>query len=299
MTDNSMTLTDKARRFVFDNTDIRGEAITLNSSLQSALEAHAYPESVSVLLGEMATCALLLSTTLKFEGTMTLQARSEGPVSLLVVECTHNRTFRALARFDDTAALSGDMHELMPKGQLVVTVDPEKGKRYQGIIPMEHETLAGCFETYFQQSEQLPTRLWLSSNGKQAGGLLLQALPPHEEKDDAKREESWNRVTMLANTITAEEQQTLEIEDQLTRLFHEEDVRLFDEEAINFNCTCSRERTGNALFNLERAEVDQILEEEGDIHMDCHFCSRRYTFTQNDVEKLFASHGSNTGQTLH
>ncbi len=300
MTDNSITFEDKAQRFVFDNTDIRGEAITLNESLQTALEAHAYPEAVSKLLGEMATCALLLSTTLKFEGVMTLQARSEGPLRLLVVECTHNRTFRALARFDETAELTGDMHELMPQGQIVVTVDPDKGKRYQGIIPMENDSLAGCFESYFSQSEQLPTRLWLSSNGKQASGLLLQALPAHEEQDAAKREESWNRVTVLANTITEEEQLTLNIETQLARLFHEETVRLFDAETVKFNCSCSRERTAAALFNLKREEVNQILEEEGDINMDCHFCSRRYTFTPADVETLFGGNPEQgSSHTLH
>ena len=304
MTDNSITLEDKAQRFVFDNTDIRGEVITLNESLHSALEAHAYPESVSKLLGEMATCALLLSTTLKFEGVMTLQARSEGPLRLMVVECTHNRTFRALARFDESAILTGDINELMPNGQLVVTIDPDKGKRYQGIIPMEHDSLASCFEAYFNQSEQLPTRLWMSSNGKQASGLLLQALPPHEEKDARQRDESWNRITVLANTITEEEQLTLDIETQLTRLFHEETVRLFDAETIRFDCTCSRERTANALFNLKREEVDQILEEEGDINMDCHFCSSRYTFTPADVDALFGDQpGSKpnqaSGHTLH
>ena len=291
-----MTQSDSAQRFLFENTDIRGERVRLDQSLQETLAPHAYPEAIRTLIGEMAATAVLLSTTLKFEGTLTLQARSNGPVSVVMVECTDKRTFRSIARWDD-AQLSPtdvDLHTLLPNGQLVMTVDPQSGKRYQGVVPLEGDSLAECFSSYFQQSEQLPTRLWLSSNGEKAAGFLLQALPAQMEQDGEARAQSWEHLTVLAETLKEEELLELPTEELLHRLYHEEDIRLFDQEEVKFFCNCSRERTGNALTTVDPEDIREILEEAGQIDMDCQFCNTRYTFSEEDISKLLGS-----GETRH
>ncbi|WP_281648414.1 Hsp33 family molecular chaperone HslO [Parendozoicomonas sp. Alg238-R29] len=291
-----MMQTDSAQRFLFENTDIRGERVQLDQSLQEAFAPHAYPEMIRVLLGELATAAVLLSTTLKFEGKMTLQARSSGPVSLLMIECTDKRSFRGVARWSDEQLSPSDtgLHSLLENGQLVITVDPEKGKRYQGVIPLEGENLAGCLSSYFQQSEQLPTKLWLACDGEKAAGFLLQALPHQKDKDLAARTEHWEHFTVLAETLKDEEMLELSTEEVLHRLYHEEDIRLFDGETIKYHCNCSRERTGSALITVDPADIQEILEEQGQIDMDCQFCNTRYTFTEADIHQLLG-----TGQTHH
>ena len=291
-----MMLTDSTQRFVFENTDIRGERVQLDKSLQEAFAPHAYPEMIRVLLGELATTAVLLSTTLKFEGKMTLQARSTGPISLLMVECTDERTFRGVARWSDEqlSPSNKDLHSLLENGQLVITVDPTQGKRYQGIVPLEGDNLATCFSRYFEQSEQLPTKLWLTCDGEKAAGFLLQALPSQKETDPAARTDRWEHLTVLAETLKDEEMLELPTEDLLHRLYHEEDVRLFDNETVKYHCNCSRERTGSALITVDPADIQEILEEQGQVDMDCQFCNTRYTFTEADISQLIGA-----GETRH
>ncbi len=293
-----MTIPDTAQRFLFENTDIRGERVGLSSSLQAAFEPHAYPLAIRRLLGEIAAAAVLLSTTLKFQGTMSLQARSNGPVSVLMVECTDQRTFRAIARWKEEPADNADLQTLLPDGQLVITVDPVKGKRYQGIVPLENPTLAHCFAQYFQQSEQLPTSVWLASDGNSASGFLLQALPATVEKDEKVREERWSHLTTLAHTLTDEELLSVETETLLHRLFHEEDIRLFDAEPVSYRCTCSRERTATALQTVDRQELEDILAEQGEVNMDCQFCNTRYSFSADEVADLLAP-SQTSPRTLH
>lgn len=280
---------DNAQRFLFDNADIRGEIISLNSSFVDALAAHDYPKNVRELLGELVTAAVLLSSTLKFEGVMGLQAKGDGPLSLLMVECTDQKTFRTLARWEEGADLSGQgLKQLLGKGTLVMTVDPhKKGNRYQGIVPLHHETLSDSLKDYFQQSEQLPTRFWITSNGDQCAGMLLQALPGNVESSDEEREESWSRMVILAETVTDEELLNLDHETVLSRLFHEEDVRLFNKEPVTFNCNCSRPRSARILKGLGRTEMDSIVAEQGEVAMDCQFCNQKYVFTEKDIADIF------------
>lgn len=279
---------DNAQRFLFDNADIRGEIISLNSSFTDALTCHDYPENVRELLGELATAAILLSSTLKFEGILSLQAKGDGPLSLLMVECTDQKTFRALARWEGGVNLSGNgLTALLGKGTLMMTVDPHKGNRYQGVVPLDHESLAESLKDYFKQSEQLPTQFWIASNGDQCAGLLLQALPASVESSKEVREESWSRIAILADTVKDDELLDLDHETVLNRLFHEEDVRLFDEEPVAFSCNCSRPRSAKILHGLGRAELDAIVAENGEVAMDCQFCNQKYVFTEKDVADIF------------
>ncbi len=282
-----MSRTDNAvQRFIFENTDIRGEVVSLNNSYVDALEAHEYPEVVRRILGELVASAVLLSSTLKFEGLLTLQARGDGPLSLLMVECTDQKSFRAVAQFRDDI-VEAPLQTLLGKASLLITVDPVKGKRYQGIVPLEKETLAASLEDYFAQSVQLQTRLWLACDGQSSSGLLLQALPASAELSADARFESWNRMTALAETVQSSELLDLDHETLLVRLFHEETVRIFEKEPVHFGCTCSQERSAKIISTLDRKEIESIIEEEGQVAMDCQFCNHQYVFGKDDLDSIF------------
>ncbi|MFK0572127.1 Hsp33 family molecular chaperone HslO [Endozoicomonas sp.] len=292
-----MSRSDNAvQRFLFENTDIRGELVSLNNSYVEALVAHEYPEVVRHFLGELVASAVLLSSTLKFEGLLTLQARGDGPLSLLMVECTDKKSFRAVAQFREDIT-EAPLQTLLGKSSLLITVDPVKGKRYQGIVPLEKETLAASLEDYFAQSVQLQTRLWLACDGQSCTGLLLQALPASAELSAEARSESWNRMTALAETVQDSELLDLDHETLLVRLFHEETVRIFDQEPVRFACTCSRERSARIISTLDRKEVESIVEEEGQVALDCQFCNHQYAFGKEDIDMIFNKSFNN--KTIH
>lgn len=285
---------DHTQRFLFEDTDIRGELATLNDSYGHVLAKHPYPEPVAQLLGEMLAAAALLVGTLKFEGLLVLQARSAGAVPLLMVECSSEREVRGIARYHAEQVLPGaDLRSLMPEGVLAITVDPRQGQRYQGIVALEGATLAECLSGYFATSEQLPTHFWLNADGRRARGLLLQQLPADRLKDPEEREASWQHMTTLADTLTAEELLGLDNETLLRRLYHQETVRLFDPQALEFRCSCSRERSANALVSLGQQDAELLLDEnDGKVEIDCQFCNQRYIFDAADVAQLFAGGGS-------
>ena len=297
-----MTSHDFTQRFLFDETDVRGELATLDRSYAEVLAKHPYPEPVAQLLGEMLAAAALLCGTLKFEGLLVLQARSSGPIPLLMVECSSEREVRGIARYEEEAiSASASLGELMPDGVLALTIDPRHGQRYQGIVPLEGANLAECLSGYFATSEQLPTRFWLNADGRRARGLLLQQLPPARIKDAQARQDSWEHVVTLADTLTAEELLGLDNEVILHRLFHEETVRLFDEQGVAFNCSCSRDRAANALVSMGRPEVETLLDEQqGEIRVDCQFCNEQQVFDAADIAQIFAGGGTQTpGNTRH
>ena len=184
---------DRSVRFLFDNADIRGETVHLQASLKDLLETHQYAPGVASLLGEFLAAAVLLSTTLKYEGKMILQARSEGQVPLLMAECSSELKLRGIARGAQQAT-SEEFGMLLARGQLVITIDPDKGQRYQGIVPLVENSLSRSLDAYFQQSEQLHTRFWLASDGERAAGMLLQQLPAQLQTEEAVRGEQWQHL---------------------------------------------------------------------------------------------------------
>ncbi len=287
-----MTSQDSIRRFLFEQADIRGEIVTLNDSYQKALAHQTHlPAPIKLLLGEFLTAVSLLSTTLKFDGILTLQARGNGQIPLIMAECSHNQDIRGIADIADDAdpaTLTNDLQALMgSKGVLAITIDPDQGQRYQGIVPLDSPSLAGCLEHYFEQSEQLATRLWLEAGDTAAGGLLLQQLPKQLNADSEQNQDVWETVVHLAETVKTEELQQLDHETLLFRLFHEQTVRVFEPAAVQFACSCSRERCANTLLTLGETEVTDILQEHAMITIDCQFCNQRYEFSAEEVDKLF------------
>ncbi|MDH3994926.1 MAG: Hsp33 family molecular chaperone HslO [Gammaproteobacteria bacterium] len=286
---------DTSLRCLFEDADIRGETVHLDEAYREILSIHEYAPGVNRLLGEFLAAAVLLSTNLKYEGKLILQVRSEGQIPLLMVECDHKLQVRAIARGAQEAT-SDNNAQLLTNGQLTITIDPSNGQRYQGIVPLVEDSLAHSLDAYFEQSEQLKSRLWLAADGERAAGLLLQQLPPQVTQDDTERLQQWEHACSLAATVRDEELLQLSAEALLYRLYHEDAVRVFQPASVTFRCSCSRERTRNALASLNPEEVEELLEELGSITMDCEFCNQQYRFTREDLGDVLQGDES---RTLH
>lgn len=293
-----MACDDRIYRFLFEHSDIRGEVVSLGSTCEEVLSHNAHlPEAARVLLGEFVAAVTLLSATLKFDGVITLQCRGEGPMSMIMAECSRHRTVRAVAHVDidegqDVA--EWDLSQWLPGAVLAIIIEPERGERYQGIVPLDQATLQTCLERYFAQSEQLPTRFWLASDGASCGGVMLQALPQQLATQE-QNEERWETLVHLASTIKHDELVSLPGEEVIHRLFHEQQPIVYEPDAVAFACSCSRERSANALVSLGRAEVEGMLLEQGAIQIDCQFCNAHYVFGETDLGAIFGD----SGDTLH
>ena len=293
MTEGSLPSRDRTQRFIFEEADIRGEIVQLEDSYQNIVNLHQYAPGVNQLLGEFLAAAVLLATTLKFEGRLVLQARSEGQIPLLMAECDSALNLRAIARGAQEAT-SDRFGQLLTGGQLAITIDPSSGKRYQGIAPLAADSLAHSLDAYFLQSEQLGTRFWLACDGEQAAGMLLQQLPAQLVEDTAQRSAQWEHVNALAATLRPEELLSVSAPELVHRLYHEDPLRLFNPSPARFQCNCSRERTLNALSSLPREEIHELLEELGSITMDCEFCNQQYRFVEQDLADILENDGAGT-----
>ncbi len=277
-----MSNRDSLHRFVFSTHGVRGELVQLDASYRAVLHERNYPRQIAEQLGESLAAVSLLSATIKFRGSLILQIQSRGPLHTLVAQATHAGTIRGLGRWDAERQLAED-EPLYGDGRLVITLEPEQGEPYQGIVGLQNQRLADSLETYFEKSEQLDTRLWLAANGETAVGLLLQALPGQDTEAS-----HWQSLSLLGDTVTRDELLTLDAETLLYRLFHEQGVRLLDSSPVAFRCHCSEARIANALRVFERSELDQILHEEGRISVDCEFCNKHYAFDSVDLEALLS-----------
>jgi molecular chaperone Hsp33 len=279
---------DSLQHFLFENTPIRGNIVHLNHTYQQVLQHQTLPLVLKQALGELMAASALLSATLKMEGTMVLQLQSKGALKLLVVECSSTLEMRATAKWDEARLdeiTNGTFLNLVKNGQFVITLDPKEGEAYQGIVAIEGETIAEMLQHYMLRSQQIDTSLWLHCDGETASGMLLQKLPEQLELDA----DAWNRLNILANTITNDELQTLAPEQLLTRLFVEEDIRLFDAKPTKFQCSCSKTKVGAMLRMLGVDEVNSILNERDNIEVNCDFCNKQYLFDAVDAAALFTN----------
>ena len=288
-----MTSRDRTQRFLFEEADIRGEIVQLDHSFREIIDVHQYAPGVNKLLGEFLAAAVLPATTLKFEGKLVLQARSEGQIPLLMTECDSELNLRAIARGAQEAT-SEDFGQLLAGGQLAITIDPSSGQRYQGIVPLVEDSLAHSLDAYFRQSEQLGTRFSLACDGEQAAGMLLQQLPAQLVEDGEQRSNQWEHVSTLASTVKPEELLVVSAPELAHRLYHEDPLRLFEPVPARFKCNCSRERTLNALSSLPREEIHELLAELGSITMDCEFCNQQYRFAEQDLGDILQIDGQGT-----
>lgn len=277
-----MSNQDFLHRFLFEEQGIRGEWIQLTDSWQAIKKNQQGPEPAQKLLGQALAAVAMLSATIKFEGSLILQAQGDGAIKTLVAQATHDRKIRGLIR-SDAFVPTGSLEDMFGSGNLVLTIKPDHADPYQGIIALQGQNLAMAFEGYFSQSEQLKTRLWLFANDTQAVGFLLQQLPGNTDSSH------WEHIEILANTLKEHELMTLNCQQILYRLFHEENIRLFEAEPVSFQCICSKARIETILKNLGQEELDSILRERGNVEVGCEFCNTNYHFDAIDITKLFSS----------
>ncbi|HEX4503571.1 MAG TPA: Hsp33 family molecular chaperone HslO [Scandinavium sp.] len=276
---------DQLHRYLFENVAVRGELVTVSETLEQVLANHSYPQPVKNVLAELLVATSLLTATLKFAGDITVQLQGDGPMSLAVINGNNNQQLRGVARVQGDIPENADLKTLVGNGYLVITIAPEEGERYQGVVGLEGDTLAACLEDYFLRSEQLPTRLIIRTGeheGKMAaGGILLQVMPAQNAQTA-----DFEHLATLTDTIKAEELFGLPATDVLWRLYHEEEVTVYDPQAVEFKCTCSRERCADALRTLPDEEVDSILADDGEIDMNCDYCGSHYVFNAMDIAEI-------------
>lgn len=280
-----MTQHDQLHRYLFENYAVRGELVTVSETWKQILENHSYPQPVKNILGELLVATSLLTATLKFAGDITVQLQGDGPMTLAVINGNNHQQMRGVARVQGDVPENADLKTLIGNGYLVITITPEEGERYQGVVGLEGDTLAACLEDYFMRSEQLPTRLFIRTGDVDgqpaAGGMLLQVMPAQNAQT-----QDFEHLATLTETIKAEELFTLSATDVLWRLYHEEEVTLYDPQDVEFKCTCSYERCADALKTLPDEEIDSIIAEEGEIGMHCDYCGSHYVFNAMNIAEI-------------
>lgn len=299
-------MTDTLQKFLFENASVRGELVDASETWRHVLARRDYPKAVKMVLGDMLAAAALLSANLKFNGAIVMQIHGDGPLRLLVVECDSDLNMRATAKLAENAVIpdAATLEQLVNahgEGRFIITLDPKDklpGQQpYQGIVPLDGESVAVVIENYMLRSEQLDTKLWLAADDHVARGLLLQKLPREggigAPADDLS---TWDRTVMLASTLRREELLTTDVETLMRRLFWEETIRVFDPRHPRFLCSCTREKVGAMLKMLGQEEIDAALQDLGKLEVDCDFCGQHYEFDSVDCAQLFA--GGSAGESL-
>jgi molecular chaperone Hsp33 len=282
---------DRLTRFLLPAAGVRGVRVHLHQTWRQIRGRSDYAPAVSELLGEASAAAALFTGHAKVDGRLSIQLRGEGPLRTLFAECTAAGTLRGIARTDEAGGpVSRDLRDLGDGALLAVTIEnPGAGGRepvrYQGLVPVQSESLAGAFEGYFEQSEQLPTRLLLAVDKDTAAGLMLQKLP-----GDTGDSDGWNRASALFDTLAPEELLGLSADALLHRLFHEEAVETLAERPLAFACSCSRERVAAMLESLGAEEAHAALT-DGVASVRCEFCGQEYRFDRADMDALFTGTG--------
>ncbi len=316
---NRIAWDDTVLPFQLDRADIRGRVARLDGALTDILKQHAYPKAVQALVAEVALLTALIGQTIKLRWKLSLQVRGDGPVRLIASDYFapsaegEPARIRAYASYDETAIIPGvPLFSLVGKGYFAILIDQGSGTApYQGITPLAGGSLAACAETYFAQSEQLPTRFALTyradtESGEtpkwRAGGVMLQLMPkasPFVEgggsgengllqaKDilDEEAQENWTRANVLLDTVEENELIGPEVSpaDLLVRLFNEEEPRVFDGQAVRFGCTCSAARVRTSLSIYSAKDIAHMTTDDGIVTADCQFCGAHYTFDPNTL----------------
>ena len=302
-------------KFLFDGLPVRGMLVRLTDSWQEALRRRAtvgaFPAEVRVLLGEMAAAGVLMQANIKFNGSLVLQIFGDGPVKLAVAEVQPDLSFRSTAKVVGEVPAGARLEAMLNvggQGRCAITLDPKDrlpGQQpYQGVVPLHGDQreplqdVSAVLEHYMLQSEQLDTRLILAADDQVAAGLLIQRLPVQGDgnlaggssarnEDDIGLSEAFNRISILAATLTRDELLTLDADTVLHRLFWEEKLTRYEPLQPHFACTCSRSRVRGMLLGLGREESDSLIAERGLVEVGCDFCGVQYRFDAVDVGEMF------------
>ena len=291
-------MNDSILRFMFKPTPVKGAVVRLNTAWKAMREFQHYPLPVTRLLGEMTAGALLLASSIKFEGSLILQVQGDGPVRLAIVDVRNGLMVRATAKLHNDVviaenATTKDLININGGGRCAVMLDPKDRREgeplYQGVVSLEGESISQGLELYMEQSEQIHTRMWLAADNDNVGGLLIQKMPGFGGKDEdiIDDPEGMLRIETLANTITDKELLTLSSQEIAHRLFWEEEPQYFEAQEPRFACTCSRERVEGMILNLGEVEALQACQELGALEVKCDFCGKTEKFGIEDLNRLF------------
>ncbi|MFC4298327.1 Hsp33 family molecular chaperone HslO [Castellaniella hirudinis] len=294
-------MSDTLKKYLTADRGTRIQALRLTQAWQTGLAHQNLPPVLVGLLGELAAASVLLAGNIKFDGSVVLQLQGNGPVRLIMVECTSALDLRATAHLREDAEPPADagLQDLLNadgQGRFMVMLDPSGRQAgatpYQGIVPLEGDTVAAVLEHYMKHSEQLDTRLWLAADTQACAGLLLQRMPGASTpagaaEPDADVDTAWTHCTTLAETLEREELRTADSDTLIHRLFWEDDLLAFPEQTVRWHCPCSRDRVAGMLRTLGRQEVEDILAEQGHVHIACNFCGQPYDFDAVDCAALF------------
>lgn len=285
MTDTTNTRRDTLTRFVLERSGVRGVLVHLDDSWEQIAERAIYPAPVAARLAETCAAAALFTGHAKINGRLSIQLSGSGALRTLFAECTSAGTLRGIAHYRDPVPSPLTPRAFGEHSILAITIEStppgaRESTRYQGLVGLDADDLAGAFEDYFNQSEQLPTRILLSGQGDKAAGLMLQMLPGTAGDNDG-----WNRCNALFGTLGEQELADTPVETLLYRLFHEEGVQILGHKPLSFACSCSRERVEAMLLSLGAEEARAaVIEGEALIH--CDFCGQAYRFDTGQIEAL-------------
>ena len=274
-------MNDVIQRFMFEHTATRGAWIRLSKSVSDALEHHDYPDMVNQLLAKAMACSCLLVSSIKLAGKVIFQLQTDGKAPLILAQSNEQYHIRALARLDND---SPEDTPLLGKGHLAITLAPDlSDEKFQGLVTFDDDSMNTALERYFDQSEQIPTKLYLASTKTETVGLLLQRMPGNQYQDV----EIFEELTILANTLSDEELLSWDLETLLAKVFHEHDIRLLPSESIQFKCSCSEEKIEGILINLGKEELLDILKDHPYVEIHCDFCNKQFLYRKNQIDKLF------------
>lgn len=279
MSDNAV------QRFLFKELNIRGQHIRLQESWQEMVKERHYPQPIIKLLGELTTMSVLMANGMKHTGRITFQVQGSGPVTLLVVEVTHDLKIRGVAKTNQTVEEQTSLDDLLGDGQILMTLEnTQTHHHFQSYVPREGNSISEAFETFLSQSEQLPSKIWLAADAQHIGGVMIQKMPETDQQD----EDGWDRIAHLTTTVQDDELLNLQAEELLHRLFHEEMIELFKDEEVTYECPQDRERVEAMLKSLGEEELRRLLEEQGEIVIHNEICNFHMRFNAEDIDALFA-----------
>ena len=305
-------MSDQIKKFLLDDRSARVSAVEMEHVWYEATARHQLEPAVRDLLGELMAAAALLASNLKFEGSLLLQLQGQGPIRLIVVECRADMSMRATVKLGETALTdqAGLRALINPDGQgrFSVILNPPKDAvnlhPYQGIVALESDSLADAIMQYMEQSEQLSTQLWLSVTPDRISGLMLQRMPstggtPSTSSEQAQS--SWEEAQMICSTLKADELAQTPCDDLLARLFWQRPVMSLESRTIHWHCGCTRARVSSMLRSLGQGEVQEIINNEGQVEVTCEFCGERYEFNQAQATSLFTEpdDSGNSDSTVH
>jgi molecular chaperone Hsp33 len=273
-------------RFLFKDLDIRGQHLSLIDTWQELIQNRGYSVPVRQLFGELSALAIFLANGIKHKGKLTLQVQGSGVVSLLLVEVTSNLKIRGMVRSDGAIEEDDSLDKILGEGQIVATLyNSQTDHSFQSLVPINQKGLIETFEDYFFQSEQLESRLWVSSTQENLCAMLLQKMPEADQHDS----EGWHRVGTLSDTITQDELNSLDAESLLHRLFHEETLQLFNADWVSYECEQNKERFEKIIYDLGEQDARDLLKERGEIAIHNEICNEHLFFDEQDVNRIFAT----------